>query len=58
MYPITVKTERSMAVACSALLALLVSKFLGHVELRNAKNEKGHSERGKKQFWTVVFNVV
>jgi hypothetical protein len=62
MYPITVKTERRMAVACNALSAFLVSKllakFLGHKELRNAKNEKGHSEHDKKQIWTVVSKVV
>jgi hypothetical protein len=44
------------------MLALLVSKlltkFLGHKELRNAKNEKGGSERGKKPLWTVVAKVV
>jgi len=26
-----------------------LSKFLRHIELRNAKNEKGHSEDDKKQ---------
>lgn len=45
-----------------AMLALLVSKFLskflGHVELRNPKNEKGHPECGKKQLWTALSNVV
>jgi hypothetical protein len=49
-------------VSGSALLAFLVSKFLskfpGHVELRNAENEKGHSERDKEQIWTVVSKVV
>lgn len=47
-----------MAVACSALLVLLVSKLLtkvlGHKELRNAENEKGQSHRDKKPIYTVV----
>ena len=56
--PVTHKLKRTAPVRCSALLALLVSKslskFLGHIELRNAKNAKGHSEHDKKQIWTVA----
>jgi hypothetical protein len=46
----------------SALSAFLVSKFLskfpGHVELRNAENEKRQSPRDKKPIWTVVSKEV
>ena len=40
------------------LVSKLLTKFLGHNELRNAKNEKGHSEHDKKQIWTVISKEV
>jgi hypothetical protein len=59
---LTHKLKRTAPVRYNALLALLVSKFiskfLGHVELRNAENAKSHSENNKKQIWTVISNVV
>jgi hypothetical protein len=61
--PSNVQDEpRAQRVGSGVWLAFLVSKlltkFLGHKELRNTENEKGHSERGKKPIYTVVSKVV